>query len=250
MPMKSMPGGGSGWPNLLVWHLDRLVVLVALGGVAVLMVAWRRLRSRERWSLSAGFASLALLMASDVQTLAMSSYRCHMIEHIVVVALIAPIFASSVRWQLSKSSATLGFLAFTLIVPLYHVTRLGGLVMSQSYGHALELVTFLVIGIWFWAPVYGSRKEMSPFARTCYVALAVPIIATTGLVLWSSSRSYLGSVNMHMPGITITDIHDGGVVMMVFGTAFMMGHVLLLSTDALRRSHRNQEPVGRSFVRA
>ena len=175
----------------------------------------------------------------------MTSYRCHMIEHIVIVALIAPIFASSIRQTLSKSVATLGFLAFTIVVPLYHVTRLGGLVMGHSYGHMLELATFLIIGIWFWTPVYGARQMMSPLARTCYVALAVPIIATTGLVLWSSSKTYLRSVNMNMSGITIADIHEGGLVMMFLGTTIMLGHVLCLATAALRQSLRSQEPLGR-----
>jgi cytochrome c oxidase assembly factor CtaG len=243
--MTSMRGSGSAWPNLTVWHLNSLVVVVIVGGVAVLIARWRFVQFRERRTVAIGIASLALLLASDIQTLAMTSYRCHMIEHIVIVTLVAPIFAASVHWPLSKSTATLGFLAFTLVVPLYHVTRLGGLVMSHSYGHVLELATFLVIGIWFWAPVYGARQMMSPLMRTCYVALAVPIIVTTGLVLWSSSRSYLESVNMNMAGITISDIHEGGLVMMLLGTVTMLGHVMGLAILALRQSLRSQEPLGR-----
>lgn len=250
MPMKSMHGSGSAWPNLAIWHLNSMTVVVVLGGAVLLISARRNLRSRERRALGIGFASLALLMASDVQALSMSSYRYHMIEHLVIMMLIAPIFASAARWPLSKSAATLGFLAFTIVVPLYHVTRLGGLVMSHSYGHVLELATFLLIGIWFWVPVYGARQVMSQFVRTCYVALAAPITATTGLVLWSSSGSYLKNVNMNMAGVTLSDVHQGGIVMMVLGTMLMTAHVLLLVVRSLSQSLRNHEPVGKSFVRA
>ena len=249
MPMNPMRGGGSAWPDLMLWHLNSLVLIAVVGIVVTLLGTGRSLSSRQRGALSTGFAALAVLLASDVQARSMTSYRCHMIEHIVIVTVIAPIFALAVRRQLSKSAATLGFLALTVVVPLYHVTGLGGLVMSHGYGHVLELVTFLIIGVWFWAPVYGAHQSMSPLMRTCYVALALPIVATTGLVLWSTTSTYFSSVDMNMPGITIVDIHHGGVVMMILGTLMMLMHVVILAARAIRLSLERQVPLGDRFVR-
>ena len=121
--------------------------------------------------------------------------------------------------------------------------------MSHGYGHVLELATFLAIGIWFWTPVYGSDQLMSPLTRMSYVALAVPIIAITGLVLWSTTASYLSNVNMNMPGIDLHDIHQGGDVMMLFGTTLMLVHVFILGVNASWRSLQRQVPLGDRYVR-
>ena len=249
MPMTNSSGGGSAWPDLIVWHSNPLVLIAVVGLVVALLGTGRSLTSRQRWALGVGFTSLAVLFASDIQARSMTSYRCHMIEHIVIVTVIAPIFASAVRRPLSKSAAAIGFLALTIVVPLYHVTGLGGLVMSHGYGHVLELATFLAIGIWFWTPVYGSDQLMSPLTRMSYVALAVPIIAITGLVLWSTTASYLSNVNMNMPGIDLHDIHQGGDVMMLFGTTLMLVHVFILGVNASWRSLQRQVPLGDRYVR-
>ena len=112
-----------------------------------------------------------------------------MVEHIWSCSLIAPLIAGAIKCRLSRPMATAGFFAFTLLVPLFHLTPLGNWVMKYPEGHYIELTSFLVVGVWFWLPVYGGRRTLGDQQRITYTVLALPVIATTGLVLWSSTNA-------------------------------------------------------------
>jgi len=135
-------------------------------------------------------------------------------------------------------------------VPLYHVSALGAWVMRYPNGHALELVSFFLVGVWFWTPVYSSRRLLNDQQRITYVLLAVPVVATTGLVLWSSSSQSLRQVGMQMSNVTLGDVHTGGVVMMVLGTGLMVAHVGFVVGAAVLRRRLERRPVGRRYAEA
>jgi hypothetical protein len=78
--------------------------------------------------------------------------------------------------------------------------------------------------------------------------LALPVIATTGLVLWSSTNASLHNVGMNMSNISIVDVRDGGVVMMAFGTSLMFAHVAILCLSAATRQRAIREPVGLKYA--
>ena len=239
---------GSSWPSWDSWHLTVASIGIAALGVAALLALRTRLSRRQRICLASALLVTVLLLSSDVQRLAMASYRCHMIEHLLVIVVIAPLVAGAVTIPLSRAVATVGFLAFTVLVPLYHLTSLGSWVMSQAGGHYVELASFLVVGVWFWAPVYGARRVMGDQQRLTYTMLAVPVIATTGLVLWSSTAASLSSTGMRMAMVTIGDIHNGGLIMMFWGTLLMMGHVVGQGLLTALRVRAVREPVGLRYT--
>jgi cytochrome c oxidase assembly factor CtaG len=246
--MMRMTGNGAAAPNWGSWHLTEVGIVVAGLGFAVLLANWPRLMARQRYLLSLALGATVLLLSSDVQALSMSSYPCHMVDHLVVVLLIAPLIAGASNIRVSRSLSTIGFLAFTLLIPLFHLTPLGSWVMRYPEGHYFELATFLVVGVWFWIPVYGSRRTLGDQQRITYTVLALPIIATTGLVLWSATASSLHSVGMDMSNITIVDVRDGGLVMMVLGTILMVAHVALLCLQAALRQRTSRIPVGLKYA--
>ncbi len=230
------------------WHLSEAAVVLAAVGVAGLLVTWARLSRRQRRLLVVGLVGACALLSSGLQVEAMSSYPAHMVEHIVVLLVIAPLFAAATRAHVSRSAATIGFLAVTVLVPLFHLTALGGWVMQYPDGHAVELAAFFVVGVWFWMPVYGAGSSLSESQRVTYCVLALPVIATTGLVLWSSTPSTLHSVGMSMADVTIADVRSGGVVMMSLGTTLMLGHVLALSARAASRQRARRVPAGLKYA--
>jgi cytochrome c oxidase assembly factor CtaG len=121
-------------------------------------------------------------------------------------------------------------------------------VMRSPVGHDLELLSFLLVGVAFWIPVYGAGRCLNDHQRITYVLLALPVIATTGLVLWSSSLSSLSITSMNMSRVSLSDVHGGGVVMMVWGTVGMMSHFLIVSLNSaveLRSQHR---PIGHRYA--
>jgi hypothetical protein len=89
---------------------------------------------------------------------------------------------------------------------------------------------------------------MNDQQRLTYTVLALPVIATTGLVLWSSTSASLSDTGMKMAMVTIGDIHGGGLVMMVLGSVMMVGHVIGLSAHAALRDRALRQPVGLRYV--
>ena len=246
--MMRMNVNGSSWPNWRSWHVTSVAFVVAVVGAVALFAVWARFSRRQKSCLVSALVGTVLLLSSDVQRLAMMSYRSHMIEHLLVILVIAPLVATAVNIPMSRPFATLGFLAFTVLVPLYHLTPLGSWVMSQSGGHYLELFSFLVVGVWFWIPVYGMHRVMGDQQRLTYTVLALPVIATTGLVLWSSTSASLSDTGMRMAMVTIVDIHNGGLIMMIWGTVMMVGHVIGLVLQATLRVRAVREPIGLRYT--
>ena len=115
--MMRMTGNGSAWPNWSSWHLSGSVLVVVVAGLVGLFASWPRISSRQRLQRQTGLVATASLLSSDVQKLSMSSYPSHMVEHIVVVLLIAPLIAGAINLRLSRPLATAGFFAFTLLGP-------------------------------------------------------------------------------------------------------------------------------------
>ena len=239
---------GSQWPSWSSWHISEVAVVVAALGIAGLLAVWPRVTAHQKYLFSLGLLASVLLLSSDVQWLSMASYPSHMIEHIVVVLVIAPLFAGATRIQLSRAESTLGFFAFTVLIPLFHLTPLGSWVMRYPEGHIVELAIFLIVGVWFWIPVFGLNRKLSDQQRITYAVMALPVIATTGLVLWSSTSTSLASVGMNMSNITIADVHTGGLVMMVLGTAIMLGHVSVLSIRAAALHRAQRLPAGLKYA--
>lgn len=248
MSSMRMNSNGSAWPRWGSWYFTSAAVIVGLIGVVVLFVLWARLSWRQKVLLACALTFGVLLLSSDLQRLAMSSYTSHMLEHLLVIFLIAPLVAGAVSIPFRRSIATIGFLAFTVLIPLYHLTPLGSWVMGQSGGHFVELASFLVVGVWFWTPVYGVRRVMGDTQRLTYTVLALPVIATTGLVLWSSTSASLSDTGMRMAMVTIGDIHSGGSVMMVWGTLLMTAHVAGIAAHSALRARTAREPVGLRYT--
>jgi cytochrome c oxidase assembly factor CtaG len=235
-------------PRWSSWHFTELAFVIAALGISGLLVAWSRLSRRQRCLLSLALVLLALLLSSDVQAMSMSNYSDHMVEHLIVVLVIAPAIAGAISLPLRRPLALVGFAAFTVLVPLFHLTVLGEWVMNYPEGHLVELVAFLFVGVWFWTPVYGVRRVMGDQQRLTYTVLALPVIATTGLVLWSASPVSLRNVGMSMSNITILDVREGGLVMMAMGTAFMLAHIVAIGLAAAAHQHAIREPVGLSYA--
>ncbi len=239
---------GSTWPNWASWHVTELGVWASVLGLVGLFSVWGRISHRQQRLLVLALIATILLLSSNVQAMSMTSYPSHMVEHIIVVLVIAPLVAAATSFRLSRPMSTVGFIAFTCLIPLFHLTALGRWVMQYSGGHVVELVAFFLVGVWFWIPVYGGGESLGDQQRITYAVLALPVIATTGMVLWSATSSSLQSVGMAMSGTTIGDVRSGGLVMMVAGTAVMIIHVGALTLRAATHHRVRRVLVGHKYA--
>ena len=243
-----MSGQGSQWPSLGSWHWTTATGIVAIVGIVMIATLSMRLSRRRLLSLAVAFFLSFLLLGSSVQQLAMESYRCHMIEHLAVILIIAPLAASAIDLAVKPSTATAAFLTLTVLIPLYHLTSLGDWVMRYSWGHYVELLSFLLAGMWFWIPVYSVTRLMTDQQRLTYTVLATPVLVTTGVVQWSATSSSLSKIGMNMPMLTVNDVHNGGLIMLFGGGGLMIVHVLLVGFLGLRQSRVSRVPVGARYL--
>lgn len=194
------------------------IALVALG-------LWRSRTIAPHWLWWVNGFLVLLVLCSPLQTDSMSSYSAHMAEHLVVILILAPIAVWS--WKprgLQQSLSLLGFFGYVIVIPLYHLTSLGGLIMRSTGAQDIELFIFAAIGVAFWLGPCGSYFTRSQ--RTTYIALALPISIFTGVALTSLTRVPFTLEPMPGMALTLSDLHQGGQVMAVLSSCLLIAHVL------------------------
>jgi len=233
---------------------------ILIGGSAALYI-WgvirvNRLEPGRPWSvkrttaflgaMAIVFVSIELVVGVYDDTL----FYDHMIQHLMLIMLAAPLIAMGAPLDLLERSTTgsthdtvtrvlgsraagvvghpiTGFLLYTVLVPAVHLTGLYNTMLTNDLAHDNEHLMFLVVGYLFWRPVVAiepTRHPLTPALRLVYLMLAVPIDTFSGLVLLSANHemfsAYLGAHRTWGPSL-ISDLHIGGAIMWVAGDSLM-----------------------------
>jgi putative membrane protein len=195
----------------------------------------RRARSRAL-TFYAGLLAILLALGSPIETLADKLLWAHMIEHLLLLLVAAPLIVLGAPWMslwrplpldLRRTVAktvvrspylapiralcrALGrplgaWLAFSVNLVLWHLPALYDLTLRNTSVHALEHLTFLLFGIVFWAQVITSppaRPSLSYLGRIGYVAAAIiPNVGLSMLLAFSRSPLYVPYAQLaHRPG--------------------------------------------------
>ncbi|MGA2925064.1 MAG: cytochrome c oxidase assembly protein [Solirubrobacteraceae bacterium] len=162
----------------------------------------RRARGRAV-AFYAGLATTAVALAPPIDAFAQKLLWVHMIQHMLLLTVAAPLIVLGVPWLSLWRPLPLGFrrrvaravycsprfapvraLARALATPLgawlvftaglyaWHLPAAYDLALRSASVHALEHLTFMACGIMFWAQVTASPpagNPLSPLARTAYV---------------------------------------------------------------------------------
>jgi cytochrome c oxidase assembly factor CtaG len=133
-----------------------------------------------------------------------------------VHALIAPAF---------------GAVAYAATVVLTHLTSFMNVVASNQAVHDLEHVLYLVVGYIYFLPLIGREPigwKLSYPVRLFLLFIAMPVDAFTGVVLGSEPTdpftAFAGPRNWGPA--PVDDIHIGGAVMWVGGSAIMFALIM------------------------
>jgi putative copper resistance protein D len=233
---------------------------ILIGGAAALYV-WgvirvNRMDTGRPWS---GKRTAAFLGAMGLVFIAIelvvgvyddTLFYDHMIQHLMLIMLAAPLIAMGAPVELLERSTTgstheivtqvlgsrvagvighpiTGFLLYTVLVPAVHLTSLYNSMLTNDLAHDNEHLLFLVVGYLFWRPVVAiepTRHPLTPALRLVYLMLAVPIDTFSGLVLLSANHemfsAYLSAHRAWGPSL-ISDLHIGGAIMWVAGDSLM-----------------------------
>ena len=244
--MMNMPEPFS-WSNLNQWNIGPLAIALLALAFALYIVGVRRV---EVWqpnrivAFTAGIVVTFLATQSVIGVYDMSRHAAHMVQHLLLIMVAAPLFAFAAPLELLLKSLPrserifqstpmrivlhpiVGFALYAVFIPASHLSGLFDLMLRSMWFHHFEQIAFLVSGYLFFRHAIGveNETELHPGLRLVYVMAAVPIDTVTGLALAMSSHnpfpSYLAS--MRSPNEILSDIHLGGAIMWIGGDALML----------------------------
>lgn len=242
----------------LDWSLDGpvgaafLVALIAAGTLYVLASArGRRLdRRRRRWPLGrtgcflAGLVVLIVDLYSGIGTEADTRLSVHMVEHMVMWVVVAPLLAAGApirlalyalprggrrrlgRWLRSRAIALVtgpvgSVTLFSAVVLATHLPAVYGLALRDDYVHEAEHGLYLLTALLVWAPLLGADPlPHRPGPRgqlACMVACMVPMVAIAAWLGTASHPVYghylqvLGPAALHDQRVAATIMWTAGL---------------------------------------
>ena len=252
---------------LMEWSFDPLVVLgLVAAGAAYLwaVLAVNRAHPHNRhprtrtWLFFAGLAAIGVALASPIETYEGSLFSVHMLQHLVLMLLAAPLLLAGGPITLTLRSSTpdvrrrllwilhspvlkaISFPVFTWLLFVavnwgWHFSTLYNDALENTLLHYFQHATFLVAALLFWWPITGvdpSPWRMPYPVRLFYLFLALPQNSFLGVALLSAGEVlYPHYVTNGRPwGPTpLEDQQLGGVLMWVIGDiAFLIGMVIVI----------------------
>jgi cytochrome c oxidase assembly factor CtaG len=191
-------------------------VLYARGARRQRSIATPARRPSLRWRELAFWVALVTLVAaldSSIDDLADRLFWVHMLQHVLLMMVVAPLLALAAPWTpiwrglslrvrrplasavVARPAVRAGaravgpwaiFVLFNLDLWAWHLPALYGLTLRQQAVHDLQHVSFLLLGVLFWAQVIESpplRMRLDQTQRLVYVLLGATLSWLLALVL-------------------------------------------------------------------
>jgi putative membrane protein len=206
-------------------------------------------------ALIAGLALLALIWGGPHFAAGETSFTAHMLAHMGVVAIAAPLIAIGLagsEWDFSRRGSFFSPLPASLlelvVVWVWHAPALRALAETSAVAAAVEQASFLAAGLILWLSCIGhsdnDRSERS--AAGAFGLLFTSVHMTLlGALLALTPRPLYGVGEVTCLGVTLSAGQDqalGGVVMLMVGAAvYLIGGLALLT-----RILAAPEPQGRA----
>ena len=237
-------------------------VPVAMIVAALVLYLWgvRRnnaLHPRHPWSVGKTVAWIGALFTTGVAIFSFVGvydgelFWDHMVQHLILIMVAAPLFAvaSPLRLALCSTSGTahivvtealrsrvaklfgnpiVAFVLYAVVIPISHLTVWYNYTLTQESVHNAEHLVFLLVGYLFWRQIFGNdpnAHRLHPALQFFYLFMAIPIDTFTGLSLAGATRemfpAYLATHRTW--GLSyVVDLHVGGDIMWVVGDTLML----------------------------
>jgi putative membrane protein len=131
--------------------------------------------SRRIAAFAGGLAALWIAVASPVSHLDHHLLTAHMVQHLLLMLVAAPLVLFGVRLSLRpywRPKLVVSGLAGSLTVIIWHVPAIFELAFRSPFWHAFEQASFFVAGTVFWWPAVHSGFETQSWSLPIYFFLA------------------------------------------------------------------------------
>lgn len=191
----------------------------------------------NRW-VWVGILILALLWLGPLPALSRTAFSAHMLLHLGVVALAAPVLAlglvrSGRRLRTGERFATAAVLIFSLemlVVWGWHLPALHEAAARQVGIFVLQQLSFVVVGAAVWWLALSVRRRSELVVTLLGFALTLMHMTMLGVLLLLAPRLlYPAELCMGLFGFTeLEDQRLGGVLMAAWGGgAYLLGGLVL-----------------------
>ncbi len=125
--------------------------------------------------MATGLAALGIAVASPVAHFDHHLLSGHMVQHLVLMVIAAPLILYGVRtprplhW---RPNLVVCWLAGTLTVMVWHVPAIFELALKSQFWHEFEQAEFFIAGIIFWWPVVHPDFAARSWSVPIYLFLA------------------------------------------------------------------------------
>ncbi|SFU21285.1 cytochrome c oxidase assembly protein [Mesorhizobium sp. YR577] len=210
----------------------------------------------RRVSFLLGLVILAVIWGGPLLASYRNSFASHMLAHMGVVAIAAPLLAvgmSGSRFNLlARSSISTPIVASVVelfVVWLWHAPAMRALAEGSVLVTVMEQSSFLTAGLFLWLSCVAYRTFEDTAARSGVGALGLLLTSVhmtlLGVLLSLAPRPLYGFDEVTCFGITLSaqgDQQAGGVIMLAVGAAvYLIGGLVLLGRilsepDAMQRA--------------
>lgn len=193
----------------------------------------------RRLALPLGIAALALVWLGPLLQAWRDSFAAHMVAHMGVVAIAAPLIAIGLpdRWRLGQAMPAglpvLASLVELIAVWGWHAPAMRAAAQASVAVTAAEQATFLVVGLLLWWTAFAAPGDRRHAAAGAGALLLTSIHMTLlGALLALSPRPLYGAGEVTCFGAVLSAGQDqqvGGVVMLLVGAAVYLAGGLALA---------------------
>jgi putative copper resistance protein D len=200
----------------------------------------------------------------------------HMVQHLLLVMVAAPLFAIASPLELAWRATTgtphlvvtavlrspvakffghpaVAFVLYAILIPVSHLTSWYNYSLQNQAVHNLEHLAFLLVGYLFWRQIFGNDPNcyrLHPALQFFYLFLAIPIDTFTGLSLAGSTHelfpAYLATHRTWGPSYVV-DLHVGGSIMWVAGDTLMLWPMIPVAIRWMHMEERKAERIDREL---
>jgi cytochrome c oxidase assembly factor CtaG len=260
------------------------VVLILLGLFLYLWGVRRanEIRPRHPWSslktaaFIGGLVATAISVFSFIGVYQQELFWDHMVQHLILIMVAAPLFAisSPVRliWRATTGTANqrftavlrsrtarilghpgVAFVAYAVLIPITHLTVWYNYTLEHPAVDNVEHLIFLGLGYLFWRQIFGDDPNcyrLHPALKFAYLFLAIPIDTFTGLSLDQQTHelfpAYFAFHRTWGPSL-VDDLHIGGVLMWVAGDTLMLWPMIPVALGWLHLEERKAVRIDRQL---
>ncbi|HEX6255677.1 MAG TPA: cytochrome c oxidase assembly protein [Euzebyales bacterium] len=260
------------------WNLSPLL----LTGLVLAWLAYHRGRPtggrrpadvRRARCFAGALLALAVALVSPLDALGAALASAHMVQHVVVILVAAPLLAlsapssallrgsplavrratSRVRHRLRPAERSLRvaaapvtvWLLHVAVVWLWHASVLYDAAVANEWLHVLEHATFLVTGLWFWRVIIGVRGGAARVPHGLGIllvfAMAMQSVFLSVIMTFARTPWYASYATTTQPwGLDpLADQQLAGVIMWVPAGVIYLGVALALLAVWLRHIERD-----------